>query len=386
MPRRARNVVALLTWLLAAGPVAAQTAGDTAAGARVDEIVRAEMVDRKLPSVVVGVTRDGVLVKVAAYGRMKLSPAKNATPHTRYRLDSMTKQFTASGIMLLVEDGRVALDAPVKRYLPAAPSTWDAITVRHLLNHTSGLARDPPSGYPTVAEQNREPAPMLRRLFAMDPVFKPGSRYAYSNAGYETLAAIIHRVTGQPYFRFMHARIYKPAGMTSTALDLARPEASRAAGYVRGTSDLVEAAPGRGLGAGALVSTVFDLARWDAALLGDRILSERSKHEMWSPAKLTTGRSRPYGFGWAMRTIGTDRVVFHNGSGSGFNNAFYRYLNARLGVIVLTNLNPEPGEPSHADALARMITPLYEPSLLWPDRPTLPLKPAEAPNAGKKKD
>jgi D-alanyl-D-alanine carboxypeptidase len=371
---RLPSVVALLALLLGSGPAPAPAADDAAAGARVDEVVRAEMVDRKIPSVVVGVTRDGGLVKVAAYGRMRLSPEESATPHTRYRLDSMTKQFTASGIMLLVEDGRVALDAPVKRYLPGAPGAWDGITIRHLLNHTSGLAHDPPARYPPVAEQNRDPASMLRHLFPMRPEFPPGSRSAYSNAGYETLAAVIQRVTGQPYFRFMHERIYGPAGMTGAALDVGgQPEPGRAAGYAQGDLGPREVAAGRGVGSGALVSTVFDLARWDAALLGDGILSERSRRELWSPAKLTTGRWHLYGFGWALRSIGTDRVAFHNGGGSGFNNAFYRYLKSRLCVIVLTNLNPHPDGPSHADVLARLISGLYEPSLTWPERGPLPL-------------
>src|SRR6185369_4574234 len=166
--------------------------------------------------------------------------------------------------MLLVQDGRVDLDARVRRYLPAAPASWDAITIRRLLTHTSGLAHDPPNGYPPVAEQNRDPGPVLERLFRMRPEFEPGSRYAYSNAGFETLAAVIHRVTGLPYLRFMRERIFEPLGMSGTGLDFfGRLEPDRAVGYARQDGGFRPAAARTfPMGAGCIQSNVFDLARW----------------------------------------------------------------------------------------------------------------------------
>jgi CubicO group peptidase (beta-lactamase class C family) len=293
--------------LLVHVPAGAQ--GDEAARARVDEVVRTTMADRHFPSAVVAVVRDGSIVNAAAYGQMRLRDAEPATPQTVYRLDSVTKQFTAAGIMLLVQDARVELDARVKRYLPAVPASWEEITIRRLLTHTSGLAHDPPNGYPPVAEQNRDPGATLARLFRMRPEFAPGSRYAYSNAGFETLAAVIHRVTGGPYLRFMRERIFDPLGMTRTTLDFFGPlEPDRAVGYRRG--------------------------------------------------------------------------------GAGFNTAFYRYIDARLTVLVLTNSNPEkePGRGSPADELARLIAPLYDPDLAWTVlRPPL-LNEGLEPSAEERKD
>src|SRR5439155_22885653 len=132
--------LALALVLLAHIPAGAQTPTDEAARVRVDEVVRTTMADRHFPSAVVAVVRDSGIVNAAAYGQMRLRDAEPATPQTVYRLDSVTKQFTAAGIMLLVQDGGVDLDARVKRYLPAAPASWDEITIRRLLTHTSGLA------------------------------------------------------------------------------------------------------------------------------------------------------------------------------------------------------------------------------------------------------
>ena len=376
--------------LLVHVPAGAQTPSDEAPRVRVDEVVRTTMADQHFPSAVVAVVRDGGIVNAAAYGQMRLRDAEPATPQTVYRLDSVTKQFTAAGIMLLVQDGRVDLDARVKRYLPAAPAGWDEITIRRLLTHTSGLAHDPPSGYPPVAEQNRDPGAMLARLFRMRPEFEPGSRYAYSNAGFETLAAVIHRVTGGPYLRFMRERIFEPLGMTRTTLDFfGSLEPDRAIGYRRdGGAFHPAAARTFPMGAGCVQSNVFDLARWDAALYTDRILTDESKRQMWTPTPLTTGRVQPYGFGWALRKLRGGRVVFHNGGGAGFNTAFYRYVDARLTVIVLTNSNPtsEPGRGSPADELARLIAPLYHPDLAWTVRRPPLLNEGLEPSAEERKD
>jgi CubicO group peptidase (beta-lactamase class C family) len=363
-----RTALGALALLALPAPVRAQ-------GDAVDQVVRAEMDERHIPGVSLAVVRGGAVVKATAYGQMSVSPPMPALPTTIYKLDSVTKQFTASGIMILVQDGRVQLDTLARTYLPNAPSSWDAITIRHLLTHTSGLAHDPPSGYPPVAVQNTHPGAMLARLFRMSPEFDPGSRYAYSNSGYSALAAVIQLVTGEPYLRFMRTRIFDPAGMANTWLDfMRRPDPVRATGYFWAWSGL---SPGMSrtttMGAGGLQSNVFDMARWDAALDADQILTAASRREMWRPFRLNDGRLHPYGFAWAIRELPGGKVVFHNGAGDGYNNAFYRFLDARLTVIVLTNLNPSRSLGSHADALARRIASLYDAALTFPDRHHPPL-------------
>src|SRR5262245_7620456 len=372
---RRRAFLASLAALASPGPARAEDCD------AVDQTVRSEMAARHIPGVSLAIVKDGALARTAAYGRMRLSPDEAAAPATIYKLDSVTKQFTASGIMLLVQAGQVGLDDPVRSHLPGAPPAWDPITIRNLLTHTSGLAHDPPSGYPPVAVQNAHPGAMLARLFQMQPLFSPGTRYAYSNAGYSALACVIQLVAQQPYLRFMRERIFDPAGMSNTWLDfMRRPDAARATGYFWDWSGWTASrARTTTMGAGGIQSHVFDLARWDAALRADAILTAESKRAMWSPFRLADGRWHPYGFAWAIRELPGGKVVFHNGAGDGFNNAFYRFLDARLTVIVLTNLNPNRERGSHADHLARQIAALENPALAFPERREPPLNEVREP-------
>jgi len=350
----------------------AQSSSDANPDAQLNSLIEKEMRNRRIVGVAISVVRDGSVVTARAFGDAKLRD-ESAQPATIFFLDSMTKQFTAAGIMLLVQDGRIGVDDPVKKYLPGAPGSWDPIRIRHLLTHTAGLPHDAP-WYPTIPEQNCKPDLMLQSLYRLSPQSPPGSRYAYSNAGFATLASIIAKVTGGCYFAHLRSRIFEPLGMQRTLLALFSGERKpgHAEGYSVTPRGVLRLQPPvrHALGGGGIASTVLDLAKWDAALIGDSILSAASKAQMWTPYTLNSGRSTGYGFGWAVTSIPGGKVVHHNGGGFGFTTGFYRFIDADWSVIVLTNTlwRDGPRPPNNGDAIAREVAALYDPRLTWPSR------------------
>ena len=340
----------------------------TTFSAAVDKIVTTAILNLKIPSVTVAVAHRGVLLHTGAYGLEHVKPDVVPVPSTVYLLDSMTKQFTAAGIMLLVQDGKLDIDKPVKTYIPYAPRSWDQITVRHLLTHTSGLPHDPQWGYPSVRSQDSNPDRLLKHhIFNQHLKFAPGQRYAYSNTGYATLGAIISKVSGKSYSQFMSERIFQPLEMTSTGIDFSGADVKKGArgyNYVEAKKEwALNADTNQPMAAGAIQSNVLDLAKWDAALNGNSILTAASKAEMWKSYKLKSGHDSDYGFGWATGSVKGQPAIWHNGGGWGFNSGFYRFLDSGLTVIVLTNLEFEPKGMSHADLLAQEIAAAYSPDL-----------------------
>jgi CubicO group peptidase (beta-lactamase class C family) len=254
--------------------------------------------------------------------------------------------------MVLVQDGRLDVDGRVSEYLDAAPASWRAITIRHLLTHTAGLARESPGFDPMKAQAD---ASVVEAAYETPLRFAPGSRWEYSNLGYYVLAEIITHVSGEPWSEFMRERVFGPAGMTVTApTDVALP--NRATGYTGNDNaepaddDWIAVRP-----SGAFLSTVGDLAKWDARLDTDSVLTEASRRQMWSPVQLSDGGAHPYGFGWHVETRKDGRrVVWHGGGLPGFASYFGRFLDDRVSVIVLTN-----GNDVDVIALANGLANLY---------------------------
>ena len=331
-----------------------------------DALIQREMARRNLPSVSVVVLRNGVIVKQAAYGQARLDPLVAATTATRYRLDSLTKQFTAAAILVLQQQHRLRVEDPISKYLRGAPASWRRIAIRDLLTHTAGFPRDTPSGYNDLAEQERGPEGLLQRLYEMTPLTSPGGRFLYSNAGYAILGAIVETVSGQGYGEFLRANLFTPAAMNDTQVDDQNYDDPRlAAGYAwepasrrwRPRSQANSAAA-----AGSVQSTVIDLAKWERALQGDTILTAASKSQMWTPVPPGDGDDYEYGFGWFVRPGRAGREIFHGGSGWGYSTAFHRYPDLGYTIIVLTNLQPGKDD-YHADAIASALAALYDPRL-----------------------
>ena len=308
----------------------------------IDQLMR--RYDGAVPGASLLVLRDGVALVHRGYGLSDLEHGVEAGPATNYRLASITKQFTASAILLLAEDGKLALDDRVRRWLPSLPASADAITLRHLLTHTSGLVDYEDVMPDTTTEQLRD-ADVLRLLEGQARTyFPPGTDYRYSNSGYSLLALVVERASGMRFQDFLRERIFLPLGMHDTlAYVRGGPEVPhRAYGYseieghwTRTDQSLTSAV----LGDGGIYSSIDDLAKWDAALYDDRLLSDASRRMASTSWTKTDDPAVEYGFGWRI----TGDSLWHSGETIGFRNVIVRYPRQRLTVVLLSNRDdPEP--------------------------------------------
>ena len=302
--------------------------------------------DGDVPGASVLVVRDGEAVVRRGYGRSDLAQGVEAGPATAYRLASVSKQFTAAAILLLAEDGALAIDDPVRKWLPSLPREAEAVTLRHLLTHTSGLP-DYEDLMPVPYDGQIRDAGVLDLLERAHRLyFPPGSAYRYSNSGYALLALVVERASGMDYPAFLKARIFVPLGMhDSLAYVAGGPEVPHRAfghsevdGHWQRTDQSSTSAV---LGDGGIYSTIEDLARWDAALDDDRLLSAASRALAFAPhvSVVGEGYEASYGFGWRI----TGETLWHSGETIGFRNVIVRWPARRLTVVLLTNRNdPEP--------------------------------------------
>jgi CubicO group peptidase (beta-lactamase class C family) len=297
-----------------------------------------------VPGACVGVLEGGAPILRRAYGFADVEGRTEATTQTNYRLASITKQFTAAAILLLAEDGRLSIDDPVRGWLPTLVHAAHDMSIRHLLTHTSGLI-DFEDLIPEGTTLQLHDADVLRLLETESRgYFAPGTGYRYSNSGYSLLALIVANASGLDFAAFLRERIFMPLGMRSTVAFEAgiSSVAHRAFGYTvarqswtRADQDLTSAT----LGDGGVYSSIDDLAKWDAALHGDRLLQPASLRCAFEAATQTDDPAVQYGFGWRI----SGDTVWHSGETTGFRNAIVRHLERRLTVIVLTNRDhPEP--------------------------------------------
>ena len=301
----------------------------------VDEFIKAQMQRFKVPGLSLAVIKDGAVVKVQGYGLANVEQGTPVTPETVFKIGSVSKQFIATGIMLLAQNGRLSIDDPIGRYLEGTPASWNVITLRHLLTHTSGIVREAPGFDPFKIQSD---ADVIRTAYPLPLRFEPGAKWEYCNVGYFALAEVIHKVTGQPWTEYLRKAVFEPSGMTSTRpTDGSKGVAGRAIGYAG--KDNGEVAPDWPAlrPSGAFLSTVLDLVKWDRQLATNTLLSETSRRLMWTPVRLANGSPHPYGFGWELADIKGHRHVGHGGSLPGFRSGFSRYPDDRLTVIVLIN-------------------------------------------------
>ena len=325
-PRR-KHIYALALLLL----VSLTTRAD-----KVDDFVKAAMQRQHVPGVSIAVIKDQKIVKSVGYGQANVELNVPATAETVYKIGSVSKQFIASGIMLLVKEGKISLDDNVSKYLEGTPDSWKPITIRHLLTHTSGIVREAPGFDPFKVQNDVD---VIKTAYSLPLRFSPGEKWEYCNVGYFTLAEIIHKVTGQPWGDFLRDRLFAPLDMkatrTTTITDLV---ANRASGYVWENGKFENAPNYFALRpSGAFLSTVTDLAKWEAALATHKLLDQSSLDQMWTPVKLNNGSTYTYGFGWELDSIAGHKQIHHGGSLPGFRSQFARFVDDKLSVIVLTN-------------------------------------------------
>ena len=322
----------------------------------VDDFLRAQMQEHRIPGLALTVIQNGKSVKTAGYGIANLELNVPVTPETVFEIGSVTKQFTAAGILLLAQEGKLSVEDRISKYLKGTPEAWSNITIRHLLSHTSGLkSYTGLSGFELTRHLTQ--AQFIQEMGKQPMEFQPGDSWKYCNTGFNLLGFIIENVSGTNYWAFLRARIFQPLGMSATTDR--RPGViipNRASGYeqtnhmhINRDYDLTDV-----FSAGAIVSTVGDLAKWNAALDGESVLSAASKDAMWTAVKLNNGKPTKYGFGWFIETFEGHKNIGHSGSTSGFSASIQRFPDEHLAVIVLTNTDEQI-----ATTLARRVAAFY---------------------------
>jgi CubicO group peptidase (beta-lactamase class C family) len=310
----------------------------TAQADPIDRIVLAEMQRQRSPAIAVAVVKDGVATKVRGYGFANLEHRSPASESTLFQTASVGKQFVAALVMLLVRDGKLGLDQPVASYLPGAPPAWAGMTVRHLLDHTSGLPRI-------------DAAIDLRKDYAEDELLQsayqvalesaPGARHEYSDLGYQVLGFLCSKVGGRFYGDQLRERLFAPLGMGTRVISEQAIIPGRAAGYERvdgrfGNQRWV--APSLNTTAdGSLYASARDMARWAIELQRGTILRRPELEAMWHPTTLAGGARVDYGLGWALAEVAGHRVVQHRGDWQGFTSHILHLPQTRLTITVLMN-------------------------------------------------
>jgi CubicO group peptidase (beta-lactamase class C family) len=341
----------------------------------INRYVSAEMVRQRIPGAEVAVYRNGEVAFQSGYGLANVELNAPVQPYTLMQSGSVGKQFTATAVMMLVEEHKIALDDPITKYFPDAPASWTWIKVENLLSHTSGLAeyendeRTQAGGTFDLRLDFTEDE-LLKKIEGLPIEFAAGDKWDYRNTNYVLLGILIHCVTGRFYGDFLQERIFVPLKMSATRIISDRDIIpNRASGYEIDAGVLKNQAfvspTFNSTADGALYFNVVDLERWDRALMDASVISPESLRRMWTPFVLSDGKpnASSYGFGWSIREVNGHRVVEHSGAWQGFTTQISRYLDDKLTVVVLTNLDEGHSQPKN---LARVIAGLVNPQLMPP--------------------
>ncbi len=322
-----------------------------------DAYFNTQLAKKQSPSISVAVVKNGKLVYAKGFGYADLENDVLAAPNSVYRIGSITKQFTATMIMQLEHEGKLKLDQGIRTLLPETPTAWDKVTVRELLNHTSGIKSytEVKGLFDDQAMKPTTPAGILKTV-EKDPLdFPPGSNWHYDNTGYEILGMVVEKLDGQPFSQSLRKRIFVPLGMTSTFFTSESTVVKhRAQGYSPDSGGFSHAHylnmdwP---YAAGSIESTTLDLAKWDAALYGNKILPQSSLKMMWTRTVLVDGIKKDYGFGWQLDRLNRIEIVQHGGGIHGFTTHIRRAPALGLTLIVLTNSDTNNPEQMTADAM-----------------------------------
>ncbi len=353
-----------IVWIafsLAASPTLAQTDSKLAPKLRaeVDRIARKVLATTGVPSASIAVVQDGQIAYVQAYGDARLEPRTAARPDMRYSIGSISKQFTASAILMLADQHKLSLDDPVSRFLPTLTRA-EGVTIRELLSHTSGYQDYWPQDYVPPFMLQEITADQILDRWARKPLdFDPGTKWQYSNTNYIVAGLIVEKASGTPLLEFLRARVFAPLGMESvTNIDQERLRETDPAGYLRYALGPPRVAPKEGKGwlfaAGELAMTAQDLARWNVGMLDQRLLTPASYAEMETEVRLKNGLGTKYGLGIDVTTESGHRVLAHNGEVSGFAASNMVFPDDRAAISVLTNEDSSDA----ASAIVKQIAPL----------------------------
>ena len=304
---------------------------------RMDQVVQSYVVNKRFMGSVLVAQSDKVVFS-KGYGSANLEWNVPDSPDTKFRLGSITKQFTAACVLLLEERGKLKITDPVKAYMPDAPAAWDKVTIFNLLTHTSGIPSF--TGFPDYASTEAiatTPEKLVARFRDKPLEFQPGEKWNYSNSGYVLLGYLIEKISGESYSQFVQENIFTPLGMKDSGYDSTSAVIThRASGYTPNDKGLVNSGyidMSIPLSAGALYSTTEDLLRWEQGLFGGKLLSATSLQKMTTPFK------NDYAFGLGVHEANGHKLIEHGGGIEGFNTQLSYYPEDKLTVVVLSNQN-----------------------------------------------
>jgi CubicO group peptidase (beta-lactamase class C family) len=357
MPRRSFASVAVLSltgFVFSGAQALAQN--DATLGARVDSIANQVLQATGVPSASVAVVTHGRIAYANAYGCAKLNPCVAATPDMRYAIGSISKQFTATAILLLQQEGKLSIDDPVSKFIPGL-TRGNEVTIRQLLSHTSGYQDFWPQDYvmPTMIAATTPQS--IADRWAKQPLdFDPGTRWQYSNTNYTLAGMVVEKASGMPFFQFVRTRILQPLGLNSAKDFDVNPRAVDATGYLRYGLGPLRPGPDAGAGwmwaAGELAMTPRDLATWDISLIRRSFLKPDSYRALTADVGLRNGAATGYGLGVDVSMQGGRFMVEHSGEVSGFTAENMVFPDDSVAIVVLTNQDAAPA----ASTIARRVS------------------------------
>jgi len=324
----------------------------------IDEYIKSEMKSEQIPALTYAIVLNDKIIDSGAYGWANLELKAPVNIHSLFNIGSIGKTFTASAIMLLQKDGKLSLNDPINKYFDSLPDSWKAITIKHLLSHTSGIrdyAHDFP-GYPFIEKDRKQEITereFMKKATDVPLNFQPGERWAYSNSNFVLLGFIIHKVSGKPQGEFMKGRIFDPLGLKETRYtNVSEIIPNRVSGYLLDNDNkLINGAYVSNffstMGDMGIITTATDLAKWSMALDDTKLLDKQTLQQMWTSSVLNNGvevmgvLGPNYGLGWALYYHRGYMEIGHGGSFiNGYTANLSRFPEKHLAVIVLTNLNP----------------------------------------------
>jgi CubicO group peptidase (beta-lactamase class C family) len=307
----------------------------------IDVFITNQMKQQGIIGLSIGIVKNGKAIKAKGYGQANIELNIPASERTVYKIGSVSKQFIGAGIMKLVQEGKLKVSDPITKFIKDAPAKWDSITIRHLLNHTSGLPLDPPDFDGTKVQTD---SIYIKTAFTDSLDFPTGSKYEYSNFGYFILADIIRITSHLSFSEYMKKYIFDECGLINTrttSLEAIIP--NRAAGYIKNASDSILNAPDNIAlrPSGAFLSNINDLLKWEMDMQNNKLLTQKSWNQMWDDTIKTPltmdNEVIYYAYGWMTNKINGKQFVHHGGSLPGFKSVYFRYIEDKTAIIILTN-------------------------------------------------
>ena len=313
---------------------------------QVDAYAKKQMQENHIPGLSIAVVQEGKIILTKGYGLSNLELSTPVTENSVFAIYSITKTFTAVATMMLVEEGKILLEDPITKHIDGLPATWNKIKVRHLLTHTSGLI--------DICEVSQDPCHTSKDYTQQEIVnlvadsslrSVPGEKWEYNNLGYFLLGMLIEKKTGKSYENFLQERIFVPLDMQNTMLQNYNIVISnRVNGYTwvkERYRNCLQVSPTLTFSLAGLVSTVLDLAKYDAALYTEKLLKKSTLEQMWTKTTLNNGQTVDHGLGFGMTPFRGHKRVGHSGGHTGFATTITRLTDDKITVIILSNSDPE---------------------------------------------